>query len=53
VPNPARDIFLVKARSLKNRACVTRCESGDLRGEKISKKSVLVIEAKVIAVGRF
>jgi hypothetical protein len=53
VPNPARDIFFVKARSLKNRACVTCCESGDFGGEKISKKAVLVIEAKVIAVGRF
>jgi len=50
VPNPSRDIFFVKARSLKNRACVTCCESGDFGGEKISKKAVLVIEAKVVAV---
>jgi hypothetical protein len=53
VPNPARDIFFVKASSLKNRACVTCCESGDFGGEKVSKKAVLVIEAKVIAVSRF
>jgi hypothetical protein len=52
VPNPAHDIFFVKARSLKNRTCVTGCESGDFGGEKISKKAVLVIEAKVIAVSR-
>jgi hypothetical protein len=31
---------------------MTCCESGDFGCEKISKKAVLVIEAKVIAVGR-